>query len=106
MPAPTAMPRASVPATVKVDRFMSKPPSRYVAFQWRFRRFAVSFTARDDTWPMPMPTSSRPLPGLPACAPPHASFHVRTVLNEARTSSVKIFGCSHAAKWQPLGVRP
>jgi hypothetical protein len=39
-------------------------------------------------------------------APPHASFHVRNVLNEARTSSVKIFGCSHAAKWQPLGVRP
>ena len=37
---------------------------------------------------------------------PHASFHVRNVLNEARTSSVKIFGCSHAAKWQPLGVRP
>ena len=39
-------------------------------------------------------------------APPHASFHARNVLNEARTSSVKIFGCSHAAKWQPLGVRP
>ena len=39
-------------------------------------------------------------------APPHASFQVRNVLNEARTSSVKIFGCSHAAKWQPLGVRP
>ena len=37
---------------------------------------------------------------------PHAPIHVRNVLNEARTSSVKIFGCSHAAKWQPLGVRP
>src|SRR5262249_46579294 len=39
-------------------------------------------------------------------APPYASFHFRNVLNEARTSSVKILGCSHAAKWQPLGVRP
>src|SRR5262245_9054565 len=35
-----------------------------------------------------------------------ASFYARNVLNEARTSSVKILGCSHAAKWQPLGVRP
>jgi hypothetical protein len=38
--------------------------------------------------------------------PPHVSFQLRNDLNEARTSSVKIFGCSHAAKWEPLGVRP
>ena len=41
-----------------------------------------------------------------SCARGPPSFHVRNGLNEARTSSVKIFGCSHAAKWQPLGVRP
>ena len=31
---------------------------------------------------------------------------VKADLNDARTSSVKYFGCSHAAKWQPLGGRP
>ena len=31
---------------------------------------------------------------------------VRNVLNDARTSSVKYFGCSHAMKWQPFGGRP
>jgi hypothetical protein len=39
-------------------------------------------------------------------ASPSPNLHVRNVLNDARTSSVKYFGCSHAAKWQPLGGRP
>jgi hypothetical protein len=37
---------------------------------------------------------------------PHPMFHVCSVLNVARTSSVKYFGCSHAMKWQPFGGRP
>ena len=35
---------------------------------------------------------------------PLEHLHVRNVLNDARTSSVKYFGCSHAAKWQPFGM--
>lgn len=34
-------------------------------------------------------------------ASPSPSLHVRSVLNDARSSSVKYCGCSHAEKWQP-----
>jgi hypothetical protein len=40
-----------------------------------------------------------------AKAPPLLAIQARTERNEARSSAVKAAGCSHAAKWPPLGSR-
>jgi hypothetical protein len=66
--------------------------------------FALTGLTQLLRWRAPVRRS--PAVGRARHAPPHASLHVCNVLKEARTSSVKSFGCSHAAKWQPLGGRP
>src|SRR5215470_11024034 len=63
---------------------------------------ASEFIASSPTCRAPVQLSQAEEGARVLRAPHHASSHLRNVLNEARTSSVKIFGCSHAAKWQPL----